>query len=91
MTRDEVQRLFDLARRLGSTPRRILVEAARMADGDAAGAAEKLQAMRRRGIRHGMQADACANLLLTPVSSIAHDAVDNALGTLWHVPGQAEE
>ncbi|HMM67250.1 MAG TPA: hypothetical protein PKC03_09935 [Dokdonella sp.] len=91
MNRDEVQRLLELARRLGSTPRRVLVEAARMVDDDAAGAAEKLQAMRLRGIHPGMQSDACASLLLTPVSGVARDAVDNALGTLWHVPGQADE
>jgi hypothetical protein len=29
--------------------------------------------------------------LLTPVSGVARDAVDNALGTLWRVPGQADE
>lgn len=91
MNRDEFQQLVDLARRLDCSPRRILVEAARMADIDPLRAREKLRAIRRQGMRQGVQFDECANLLLAPVSSFARDDLGSALDALWQFPGQAKE
>jgi hypothetical protein len=91
MNPEEARQLLELARRLGSTPRRVLLHAARGADPDAASAAQILDEIRQTGLRHSIQADECANLLLTPISSYARDSLDAALSTLWKLPGQVEK
>jgi hypothetical protein len=91
MNLDEARQLLELARRLGSTPRRVLLHAARGVDTDGTELTQHLNAIRRTGVRHGIQADECANLLLTPVSSYARDSLDAALSTLWKQPGQVKK
>ena len=44
---------------------------------------EILQRIRQTGVRYCPLVDGCANLLLTPVASYAHDTLDNALELLW--------
>ena len=81
--------MFDLAHRLGSTPRRVLLAAACMTDQPDASHVERLIRLRRNGIRHSGPADECANLLLTPVASYARDALGKALNALWQDSGKA--
>ena len=81
----------DLARRLGSTPRRLLMTAAQAIDDDAAMPHAILRAVRGTGMRHCVQADECANLLLTPVSSYARDTLGTALSALWRASGTEEK
>jgi hypothetical protein len=83
MTREEVQALLDLASRLGSTPRHVLVRAACMAGHDDPDASAQLRLLRRTGVRYCPLADDCANLLLTPVASYAQDNLGTALSLLW--------
>jgi hypothetical protein len=90
MTREEVQNLLDLASRLGSTPRHVLVRAACMAGDENADASAHLQRLRQIGGRHSPQANDCANLLLTPVASFAKDKLGTALGLLWQDAHQVE-
>lgn len=88
MNRQEARKLFELADRLGTTPRRLLVAAASMA-GHADSDAEAVL----RGIRSGElpgndRAEACTNTLLTPTDSLARDSIDAALFALWQGSGQ---
>ena len=91
MNRDEVQALFTFARRLGTTPRDVLIRAARMCEGDEVDAAQQLQRLRQTGARFCPIADDCANLLLTPIASYAKDTLDSALDLLWQDARQAGE
>ena len=91
MNRDEVLRLRHLARSLGSSPRRVLVKAAQGIDSANANPREILHAIRDRGERGSVQAEECANLILTPVSSYARDTLDMALGALWRVQAEVEQ
>jgi hypothetical protein len=90
MTREEVQTLCDLASRLGSTPRHILVRAACMASHENPDAAAQLRLLRRNGVRYCPLADDCANLLLTPVASYAQDNLGTALSLLWQDARQVD-
>jgi hypothetical protein len=83
MNREEVRRLRDLSQRLGSTPRRLLVTAAQSIDDDDATPQSILRSIRDSGTRQCVQADECANLLLTPVASFARDTLGTALSALW--------
>ena len=83
MSHDEASRLFDVARRTGSTPRHVLIRAARMTEQDNDDAAEGLRRLRDTGMRFCPLVDGCANLLLTPIASYAHNTLDNALELLW--------
>ncbi len=89
MTRDEASQLFALARRLESTPRHVLIRAARMAEHEDADISEALLRVRQTGVHYCPEVDGCANLLLTPVASYAHDTLDNALEMLWQDAYQA--
>ena len=91
MTRKETGILFALARRMESTPRHVLIRAARMGEHEMADASETLQQIRQTGVRYCPLVDSCASLLLTPVASYAHDTLDNALELLWQDTPQAEE
>ena len=90
MTRVDVGNLFALARRLGTTPRNVLIRAARMSEHENTAADEALRQLRRSGIRYCPLVDGCANLLLTPIASYAHDSLDSALQLLWQDAPQAE-
>ncbi len=90
MTRVDAGHLFALSRRLGTTPRHVLIRAARMIEHENADASESLRQLRRSGVRYCPLVDACANLLLTPVASYAHDSLDSALQLLWQGAPQAE-
>lgn len=90
MNVDEVQRMADLARRLGSTPRRMILGAARMVDLTMLTPQDALANLRRTGNTPFAPADECANLLLTPIASYARDGVGNALTALWRDFTQAE-
>ena len=90
MNRADVGNLFAYAGRLGTTPRHVLVHAARMAEHENPDAGEALRHLRRSGIRFCPLVDGCANLLLTPVASYAHDSLDSALQLLWQGVPQAE-
>ena len=83
MNREEVRQLRDLSQRLGSTPRRLLVTAAQAIDDDSAAPQAMLRSIRGSGTHQCVQADECANLLLTPVSSYARDTLGTALSALW--------
>ncbi|MEO7013392.1 MAG: hypothetical protein ABI127_03725 [Dokdonella sp.] len=83
MNREETGNLFALARRMESTPRHVLIRAACMAEHEMTDVGEILQRIRQTGVRYCPLVDGCANLLLTPVASYAHDTLDNALELLW--------
>jgi len=85
VNRDEIENLAALARRLCSTPRRVLLAAARMANDDEADARQYLQAIRGNGLLHDEAADECANLLLGSPNSHAHVPLTSALRALWKV------
>ncbi len=89
MTREETGNLFALARHMESTPRHVLIRAARMAEHENADVGENLQRIRQTGVRYCPLVDGCANLLLTPVASYAHDTLDSALELLWQDTPQA--
>lgn len=89
MTRDEANHLFALARRLHSTPRHVLIRAARMAEHEKADVSENLQRIRQTGVRYCPLVDGCANLLLTPIASYAHNTLGSALELLWQDTPQA--
>ncbi len=91
MNREEVQELFAFAKRLGTTPRDILIGAARMSEGDEVDAPRHLQRLRQTGTRFCPIADDCANLLLTPIASYAKDTLGSALDLLWQDARQAGE
>jgi hypothetical protein len=82
MTRDEIQRLTELARRLDSTPRRVLTVIAQTI-GSGSGPQAALQTLREGDLQRVARAEACAELLLTPVSSFARDSLASALDMLW--------
>ena len=90
MNRADVGNLFAYAGRLGTTPRQVLICAARMSEHENADAGEALCHLRLSGVRYCPLVDACANLLLTPVASYAHDSLDHALQQLWQGAPQAE-
>jgi hypothetical protein len=90
MTREEVQNLLDLARRLGSTPRQLLVRAACMACVEDADANAGLRRLRETGLQHRPLANDCADLLLTPVASFAKENLGPALDQLWHDAAQVD-
>ncbi len=83
MNRDESRRVLELARRLGCTPRDVLLAAARMVDAQESAPADVLAALRGHGVRAQSGSDAAANLLLTPPSAYALGHVEDALATLW--------
>jgi hypothetical protein len=83
MNYQETQDLLDLSRRLGSTPRRLLIAAARMTDQLEPDSASCLQRIRSAGIQRNVLADQCARQMLTPVDSYARDSLDSALLALW--------
>jgi len=86
MNSNDAMHLFALARRLGSSPRRVLVAAACAVDHPDATAMQTLAALRRAGGTPLPAAEECANLLLTPVGSFARDSVANAFAALWPTP-----
>ncbi len=89
MSRDEASLLFALARCTGSTPRHVLVRAARMTEQGNEDTSEGLRRLRDTGMRYCPLVDDCANLLLTPIGSYAHDTLDSALELLWQDAHQA--
>ena len=91
MTLEEVQRLSDLAQRLGATPRHVLIRAACMAGHDGVDPRDELRRLRQSGVRYCPLADDCSNLLLTPVASYAKDTLETALDLLWQDARQAGE
>ena len=69
MTPEEVRQLFELARRLDSTPRRVLTAAAQAID-NGSGPQSALHVLRNSDLQRGKRAEDCARLLLTPVSDM---------------------
>lgn len=90
MNHQEAQVLQDLSRRLGSSPRRLLIAAARMTDQVKPDGASCLQRIRSAGIRRNVLADQCARQMLTPVDSYARDSLVTALLALWQGSGQSD-
>lgn len=88
MTPEEVRQLFELARRLDSTPRRVLTTAAQAID-NGSGPQSALHVLRNSDLQRGKRAEDCARLLLTPVSSYARDSLDSALDILWRARHKA--
>ncbi len=84
----DVARLDALARELALSPRQLLAAALQLAstDTDAANTDER----RRHAIATvratPRESEALAALLLTPITSFAHDDIDRALATLWPPP-----
>ena len=91
MTREDVSNLFALSKRLESTPRHVLIRAARMSEHENADVSAALQRIQLSGVRYCPLVDGCANLLLTPVASFAHDTLDSALEVLWQDTSQARK
>ncbi|HET9032964.1 MAG TPA: hypothetical protein VFN25_08665 [Dokdonella sp.] len=91
MTRDEIHALLALARRLQTTPRRILVRAAQATGNEKIDAHEALLQLRQIGTRHSALADDCCSLLLTPVASYAKSPLGSALDLTWQGIHQARE
>ena len=84
MTHEELAHLGKLAARLHCAPRELLVVAARAVDAGASGDVDAMLAMLQKRDPGAVDAqEACATLLLAPVSSYANDELDNLLATLW--------
>ncbi len=90
MNHRESRSLFDLAQRLGSTPRRVLMAAARMAEVAEPDLADSLRRIRSDGIHGNIPSDQCARLMLTPADSYARDSLGTALVALWQGSGQTD-
>lgn len=82
MNADEVRQLAELARRLDSTPRRVLSAAMRMTD-QASSAEASLANLRALAQTAPQMRDQNTNLLLTPVAGYARNEVAEAFTTLW--------
>lgn len=91
MTREDVDAMAALARRLETTPRRVLIQAAQVAGNDEADASELLRRLRRIGTRSSILAADCCNLLLTPVAGFAKTSLASALDLTWQGAHQARE
>jgi hypothetical protein len=78
MNRDEVERFAAAARRLGCTPRELLVAAATSVDAQGLTPVDVLRALQASDPR----VQACADLLLTPPGSYATDELDHLLASL---------
>ncbi|MBL0162927.1 MAG: hypothetical protein IPP82_04525 [Xanthomonadales bacterium] len=68
----------------------MLIRAARMTEHEFADPRESLRQLRHSGVRYCPLFEGCANLLLTPVASYAHDSLDSALQLLWQDATQAK-
>ncbi len=90
MTTEEVLGMATLARRLGTTSRRILVHAARMTETNQNDAHANLIELRRIGVHHSQAVDSCCNLLLTPVASFATTALADAFASIRQDRFQAQ-
>ncbi|MGB0132783.1 hypothetical protein [Dokdonella sp.] len=90
MNLQDAQTLHDFSRRLGSTPRRLLIAAARMTDQSDPDVAGSLRRIRASGIQRNLLADQCARQLLTPVDSYARDSLGTAILALWQGSGQTD-
>lgn len=90
MNHQETLTLFGLAHRLGSTPRRLLLVAARMTDQHEPDTARCLDHIRLCGTHHNVLVDQCARQMLTPVDSYARDSLEPALLALWQDSGQTD-
>jgi len=79
----EPERLARLAHALRTSPRHVLVAAARLARMHEQGTADPAQ--RRAIVREtgSPAAERTAALLLTPIASFAQDDTDRALASLW--------
>jgi hypothetical protein len=86
----DTRNLLELAHRLGSTPRKVLIAAARMNDQPEASATACLDQLRMNGNHGSMLGEDCANLMLTPVDSYARDAFSTALSALWQGSRQTD-
>ncbi|MBN8481073.1 MAG: hypothetical protein J0L88_05720 [Xanthomonadales bacterium] len=82
MTPTEIDRLAAAAKRLGGTPRELLVAAAASIDAQA-DPASLLARVRANDGKRATRVEACANLLLVPVASYARDEVVNLLAEIW--------
>ena len=91
MNREEVRRLRNLAHRLGSAPRRLLIAAAQAIDDGNDTPQAILRSIRCSARQPSVQAYDCANLLLTPVSSYARDTLGTALGALWQTSAPEQD
>lgn len=89
MTCEEVHALAALARRLETTPRHVLVHAARMAERDEVDANKALHQLKQSGMHHSTRAADCGNLLLTSVASYARTSLSFALDSTWQGLHQA--
>lgn len=90
MSHQETRNLVDLAHRLGSSPRRILIAAARLTEQAEPDVPGCLRRIRRNGIHRNDRVEDCARLMLTPIDSYARDSLDTALFALWQVSGQSD-
>lgn len=79
MTREEIQALAALAKRLGTTPRHVLLRAAIMSASDQADASENLRRLSKAGTHRSAIGDDCCNLLLTSAASYAKAGLVDAL------------
>lgn len=83
MTRAEIERLAASARKIGCTPRELLVAAAASVDAQATDARSLLARLRAGDRELAARVEACANLLLVPIGSYSRDEVVNILADLW--------
>jgi len=90
MNHRETGKLFELARNLGSTPKSVLITAARMTETAEPDVPACLRQLRSDGIQRNVPVDQCASLLLTPVESYARGSLDAALVALWQDSGQTD-
>ncbi|MEZ5461075.1 hypothetical protein [Dokdonella sp.] len=90
MNQQETRNLLALSHRLGTTPRRVLIAAARMTEQPELDLPESLRRLRSAGVQGNASIDACERLMLTPIDSYARDALGTALFALWQGSGQTD-
>ncbi len=83
MTREDVLQLVRLAQRLGTTPRRVLAAAARRVEDARVDVGSAAASTAGQPVATRTAADACADLLLTPVGNYSRVDVDSAMSVLW--------
>lgn len=91
MTREEVQALADLARRVGMTPRQVLIQAARCASDNVDEASDMPRRLRPMAMKESAISSDCANLLLTSVASFAKTEFSDALEIIHQDIDQARQ
>lgn len=80
---EDARTLASLAKRLGTSPRRVVLAAARMACHPESDARAQLVQLRRDRMHRNVRMDELAEFLLTSPTSVANDDLAKVLRLLW--------